>query len=308
MKVVIVLNSRAGVSTPFSEQRDMGWLSETFYSLGIDAEIVQVVDDKLEDAVFYAVAKRPDAVVAAGGDGTVGTVAGSLISTGMPLGVLPLGTFNHFARDLNIPLLLSQAIELLARPTLQQIDIAEVNGRYFINNSSIGFYPLIVHDRETQQKRLGRDKWLAFLFASLRAARYLPFFHVSVDIEGHTVRRKTPFLFVGNNEYLSGLFTIRRTCLNTGLLSLYVANHTTTAGFMGLIFRALFNCLNQSKDFDSRSSTRIVVHTKKQRLRIGVDGEVITLYPPLRYCIHPKALDVIAPTAEATCQGERVQG
>jgi len=306
MKIVTLLNSKAGMSIPFADRKPDEWLFQAFHNMGIEAEIVDVANDKLEGAVLHAVARKPDVVIAAGGDGTVSAVAGLLIGTGLPLGVLPLGTFNHFAKDLNIPMQLTEAIELLAHPTLQQIDLAEVNGRYFVNNSSIGLYPHIVHDRETQQRRLGRGKWLAFLFASLRAVRYVPFFRVSLNIEGHMLHRKTPFVFVGNNEYLAGPFTIRRTCLNNGLLSLYVANHTTAAGFLGLTLRALFNRLDQDKDFDSRLSKRIEVDTKKRRLRIGVDGEVITMAPPLRYCIHPKALQVIAPATEIACNGENL--
>jgi len=304
MKVVTVLNSKAGASVPFADQRSVASLSEAFQSSGMDAEIIDLAEQNLENAVSHAISKKPDAVIAAGGDGTVGAVAGLLVGTGVPLGVLPLGTFNHFAKDLNIPMLLTEAVELLAHPTLQQIDLAKVNGRYFVNNSSIGLYPHIVHDRDTQQRRLGRGKWLAYLFASLRAIRYLPFFHVAVEIEGETVHRRTPFVFVGNNEYMTGLFTIRRTCLNRGFLSLYVANHTTTAGFLGLAARALFNSLDEVKDFDSRVGKQIVIETKKRRLKIGIDGEVTTIAPPLRYTIHPRALHVIAPAATNDCSSE----
>src|SRR5476649_731552 len=110
-------------------------------------------------AAKRALARGVDAVVAGGGDGTINAVASVLAGSSVALGVLPLGTLNHFAKDLNIPLDLDQAIATIARGTTAQVDVGDVNGRIFVNNSSLGLYPHIVRARDQQQRRLGRGKW-----------------------------------------------------------------------------------------------------------------------------------------------------
>jgi diacylglycerol kinase family enzyme len=102
----------------------------------------------LREAAARAVADPTCAVVVAGGgDGTVNAVAGVLAGTEKPLGVLPLGTLNHFAKDLGIPHEVERAVQLLGTGAPRRVDVAEVNGRVFVNNSSIGVYPLAVRER-----------------------------------------------------------------------------------------------------------------------------------------------------------------
>ena len=135
---------------------------------GIDAEI-ELIDGGDCEVRARAVAERGDELlIVGGGDGTIGAAASALVGTGTKLGILPLGTLNHFARDLGIPPDLDEAAKLIAAGKERRVDVAEMNGRIFINNSAIGLYPLMVVDRDAQQKRLGRSKRLAMLVASIR--------------------------------------------------------------------------------------------------------------------------------------------
>ncbi len=138
-------------------------------------------------------------IMAGGGDGTINTVASYLIGTDKILGVLPLGTLNHFAKDLRIPLDLEGAARTAISGRAAAVDVAEVNGRIFLNNSSLGLYPTIVREREKQQ-RLGSGKWPAFVWAALAVFRQYPFLHVGLVAGGEKMRLKTPFVFIGN-EY-----------------------------------------------------------------------------------------------------------
>src|SRR2546425_291528 len=113
-------------------------------------------------------------IVAGGGDGTVNAVASSLVGTNKTLGVLPLGTLNHFAKGLHIPLDLEGAARTIIAGHTIRVDVGEVNERIFLNNSSLGLYPSIVHHRERQQ-RLGYGKWPALLWAALTVLRRYPF-------------------------------------------------------------------------------------------------------------------------------------
>ena len=110
------------------------------------------------DITTRAVKDNYQTIIAGGGDGTISSVAGVLAGTGRILGVLPLGTLNHFAKDLQIPLDIEGALNTIVASNIMQVDVGEVNGRFFLNNSSLGLYPRIVREREKQQ-RLGWGKW-----------------------------------------------------------------------------------------------------------------------------------------------------
>ena len=174
---------------------------------GVQARIIVTRSgDELSLTAARAVDEHSQPVVAGGGDGTVNAVAGALVGADTALGVLPMGTLNHFAKDVGIPLGLEAAVRNIFTGQINKVDVGEVNGRVFVNNSGIGLYPRIVRQREEQQRR-GYAKWAAFLLAVASVLRrYSPVrVKLSVD-ETETLARRTPFLFVGNNKYeLRGL-------------------------------------------------------------------------------------------------------
>jgi diacylglycerol kinase family enzyme len=214
----------------------------------------------------------------------------------MPMGVLPLGTLNHFAKDLQIPLDLEGAVKVMAEGHIQSIDVAECNDRPFINNSSIGIYPQVVRDRDEQRMRLGRGKWFAMFIATINALRRFPLLHVRIGIGDQSVLRRTPFVFVGNNKYIMSLMSVRgRERLDEGTLSLYIANRTGRFGMLWLALRMLFGRLDQAKDFDSIYVSELWIETGKRRLHVAMDGEVENIAPPLHYRSTPGALRVFVP-------------
>lgn len=265
--------------------------------MGLDADITLAQSG----AEMIATAERAlrdgaSIVVAGGGDGTINAVASVVVGSGTPFGVLPLGTLNHFAKDLNIPLELDAAIANVAQGVPHQVDVGEVNGRIFLNNSSLGLYPDIVRDREKQQRRLGRGKWLAFSWALVAALRRYPFLSVQLTLNDAVHARRTPFVFIGNNEYMmEGLNIGERERLDGGQLSLYVAQRPGRLGLLKLALHALFGKLSQAKDFDVLTATDLEVATHHRRLRVATDGEVTVMNTPLRYRIRPAALQVIVP-------------
>ena len=140
-------------------------------------------------------------LIVGGGDGTISAAASALAGTETLLGILPLGTLNHFARDLGIPTELDEAAKLIAERTERRVDVAEMNGRVFINNSAIGLYPLMVVDRDLQRKRLGRSKRLAMIVASVRTLVRFKHQRLTLTVNDQKARVDTPLLFVGNNDY-----------------------------------------------------------------------------------------------------------
>jgi diacylglycerol kinase family enzyme len=239
-------------------------------------------------------------VVAGGGDGTINAVASVLVDTDRPLGVLPLGTLNHFAKDLHIPLDLEGAIKVCLDNHTARVDVGEVNGRIFLNNSSLGLYPNIVRQREKQQERLGRGKWPAFIWAALAVLRRYPFMDVRLSTDQKEFRRRTPFVFIGNNEYqMEGFSLGARDCLDAGQLSLTVAHRTGRLGLVRFAWRALFGGLRNEKDFDALCTREVWVETKRSRLRVATDGEVTIMHTPLYYRVRPGALRVLVPPKQS---------
>jgi YegS/Rv2252/BmrU family lipid kinase len=238
-------------------------------------------------------------VVAAGGDGTVSSVASAIVGSDKTLGVLPVGTLNHFARDLKIPFDLNAAAQTIIAGHTTEIDVAEVNERIFLNNSSLGLYPIIVREREKRQ-RLGLGKWPAFVWAMIQAFRRYPFLDVRLRVNDQLLDRTTPFVFVGNNEYAMDSFNIGlRDRLDSGVLSIYITHRTGRLKLISLALRALVGRLREDKDFLALCSNEVKIETRHKRLRVAFDGEIEVMKPPLQYRVRTRALRVIVPKPEA---------
>jgi diacylglycerol kinase family enzyme len=294
MKIGVVLNGGAGNG---HDQEAADAVREKFAQAGLDAEVMLARDG---DEIVRSARKALDAgarlVVGGGGDGTINAVASVLVGSGVPFGVLPLGTLNHFAKDLGMPLVLEDAVRAIAAGRQKQVDVGEVNGRIFLNNSSLGLYPDIVHDREKQQRRLGRGKWLSALWASISALRRYPFLSVRLAVNGERLARRTPFVFIGNNEYLmEGLAIGERARLDAGVLSLYVAQRPGRLGLLRFALRALFGKLAHERDFDVLVSPEMEIETRRSQIMVATDGEIHMMQTPLRYRVRPGALTVIVP-------------
>ena len=292
--IAVIVNAGSGGG---NDQALVDRLAGHFHAARLHAEIeLARGGDEIVAAVGNAIARQPPMIVAGGGDGTVSTVAAALVDTGIVFGVLPLGTLNHFARDLGIPPELADAVAILAGGEAARVDVGEVNGRIFVNNSGLGLYPDIVRERERQQKRLGRGKWPAFAWATLSALRRFPFLVVAMAVDGKEVLRKTPFVFIGNNEYRMEGFAIgERSRMEDGLLSLYVAQRPGRWRLVQLAVRALTGHLRQARDFDAFLAAEIVVQSKRKRLHVATDGEVSVMTPPLHYRVRPASLIVMRP-------------
>jgi diacylglycerol kinase family enzyme len=290
--MIVIMNRGAG-GPDDPEAR----IAELFRAQGESPRILQP-DDQRDIASLAQEAGRTDEeiIVAAGGDGTVNAVAAELAGTNKVLGVLPVGTLNHFAKDLGIPLDLEAAVKTVLHGRAMSVDAGEVNGRIFINNSSLGIYPQIVSRREAQQNRLARGKWPAFLWATVQAFHRFPFLDLRVTFEGQQITRKTAFLFVGNNEYeIAGFRLGSRACLNGGKLGLYLSHGTGRLGLFRLALHALLGRVDQAKDFEVFCVAEARIETRKRRLLVACDGEVEWMETPLHYRIRPGALRVLVP-------------
>ncbi|MEO5972812.1 MAG: diacylglycerol kinase family protein [Sphingomicrobium sp.] len=239
-------------------------------------------------------------LIVGGGDGSISAAAGALAGTGTALGLLPLGTLNHLARDLGIPATLEDSAAVIAAGHRRRIDIAEVNGRTFVNNAAIGLYPLMVLDREVQQHRLGRSKRLAMLVAAVRTL--VRFRHHRLALTVNDAERAsvdTPLLFVGNNDYSFELPNAgTRAALDDGRLCVMVLRKKGRAGLIAASLRALAGRVRPDDMIRLDHVTRLRVGSHRSHLTLAIDGETVALKPPLDFRIRPAALTVIAPPPE----------
>ncbi len=273
------------------------WLADAFARAGVAADIRLVTGSELGEAALRArgEARRGevDAVVVGGGDGSIRSVAGVLAGTDVPLGIVPLGTHNHFAKDLGLPLEIDEAAAAIAAGRTRLVDLAEVNGAVFINNSSIGIYPYLVIDRERRRALHGLAKWVAMVPAFVRMLRHFPRRRLTITAKDFARPYRTPCLFVGNNEYGMELFTFgRRHRLDTGRLWFYVVKPRTPLEFFWMICRLWFGRIDQGRDLDTFDLAEATIDARASRLPVALDGEIAIMQTPLHYRSAPRALRV----------------
>ena len=296
MRATVLLNRGGGAVA--ADDQVLAGVEAALAGAGLSCDIEQVGGPDIADRARAAAGRGDPLLIVGGGDGSVSAAAGALAGTGTRLGILPLGTLNHFARDLGIPFDPAEAAALIAAGPERSVDVAEVNGRTFVNNAAIGLYPLMVVDRQMQQRRLGRSKWLAAAVASLHTMWNFHAWRLRLSADGGDERVDTPLLFVGNNDYrlvLPGAG--RRDSLEDGRLSVLVMRSKSLPGFIAATARALLGIPRENDIEHLDGVTELRVDSARPRLALGIDGEAASLATPLLFRIRPRALRVIAPPA-----------
>jgi diacylglycerol kinase family enzyme len=305
MRVVAVINKGGGTSAAVGDALEER-VASAFVGAGIDAAIRLVAPSGLPDAMEKAAAEHgPDALIAGGGDGTIGLAAAAAVRHGRVLGILPLGTLNHLARDAGIPGDIDGAVAVIAAGHKQAIDVASVNGHIFVNNSGVGLYPMMVRSRQAQQRLLRRSKRIAMLVASVRALRHFSRYRLTIVTEDGRQAIETPLLFVGNNRYETSLLTLgRRQRLDQGSLCIYAMLARTRIQMLGIALRGLFGQMDQRQDFvmlDDIGEAEIAARAPS--LTVSADGETMRLDTPLRYRILPRTLTLLMPAPPEQAAG-----
>ncbi|MFY9825994.1 MAG: diacylglycerol kinase family protein [Thermoanaerobaculia bacterium] len=301
MRATVLVNRGSG--TVAKKKLTAEGLREMFHEAGVEADVRLIPGRQMHAAALEAVKAGAEAVVAGGGDGTIRTVASALIGGKVPLGVLPLGTLNHFATDLKIPNDPEAAIRVISEGRAQALDVGEVNGEIFLNNSSIGFYPPIVQARDQEMRRSSRNKWLAMAIATFKLMPKLAPLRLRISSGDWQVERKTEALFVGNSEYrMSALDHSAPDRLEAGgFLCVYVARTGSRLALFGLALAGLFRDVKQTQGVEDWKLRELKVEVRETRaIPVSFDGEVGTLRSPLHYRKRVGALRVILPIPSLT--------
>jgi diacylglycerol kinase family enzyme len=304
-RVHIIINARSG--TPGKEaaaERTLAYLS----SRGIEARVELVrAPDGLPAAAGRAAAGDADIVAAGGGDGTIATIATAVLDTPKLLGVLPLGTFNYFAQRIGLPLDLDAALEVIATGAAEKtMSVGEVNGRVFLNNSSIGLYPAVLKQRETTYSRIGRSQAAAYLSVAFVLIRPPGFLNLQLTADGKQIVRRTPLLFVGVNPHQMATFGISGyECLENGRLAMYITRPLSSAQLWGVALRGFFRGLHGASELEVLCARELSVSVGRKRVRVAMDGEIARLQSPLRYRLRVNALRVLTAAAPGDSETTR---
>lgn len=270
-------------------------ITELFQARGATVRMLTAEEGTdLADLARRATKDGVDVMIAGGGDGTINAVASALVGTPIALGVLPLGTLNHFAKDAGLPADLEKAVDTILEGRRIKVDVGKVNDRIFLNNSSLGLYPAIVRQREELQKK-GRGKWGAFAVAAMYALRRYQHIYVRLETDKGTVDEETPFLFIGNNQYeVSGLHIGERRRMDAGTLWVYRAPRASRMTLFRLALATLMGRQDTS-ELQVMAVKSLCIRAQKSHIHVATDGEVCPMSSPLHYSVLPRALHVIVP-------------
>ncbi|MBO9623125.1 MAG: hypothetical protein J7500_10480 [Sphingomonas sp.] len=293
--VPVLVNASGGTAAAKGEGL-RAEIEKAFADAGVEIDLKLLEGEAMQPAIEAAAGA--EILVVGGGDGTLGSAAAALARSGSALGILPLGTRNHLARELGIPLDLAEAAKLIASGRRRQIDLARVNGEAFVNNASIGLYPDMVEEREG----LALPKKLAALPAAAAALKRMRHRRLHLRMPGVDREVVTPMLFVGNNRYVLDAGKLgQRKALDDGVLSVYAVASRRRLALIGFAIRALLGRADPERDFAAIGDTaELRVTGPVDGIHVALDGEVRRLRVPLEFAIEPGALTVVAPPADTT--------
>ena len=296
----IVMNAASGHKDSGDERKI---IADVFTAAGRKFEFLEIEKPEYIGAVCakaVALAKvQGGVVVAAGGDGTVNAVAGAVLRSNCPFGVLPQGTFNYFGRTNGIPQDAKAAAEALLGASIAPVSVGEVNGRVFLVNASLGLYPQLLEDREAWKQQLGRSRLVAFasgLATLLKARSQL---RLEIELAGNTTTLSTPTLFIGNNHLQLaqvGIDEEHADAVKQGALAGIAPRPIGTLALFGLLARGAIGRLGDADNLDSFSFRRLKVAVRsKRRIKVATDGEVVWMALPLVFQVADTPLLLMVP-------------
>ena len=288
---ILFLNARAGTFSAGDESSLRTLAAEN------DLRVIEVhpgID--VRAAVREGLAAGLRSFVVAGGDGSVHHVAQALVNTEGILGVVPVGSVNHLARDLQVPVDdWRAAFEVAVRGEVRQIDVGRVNGQYFINSIMLGVYPSISEYRE--RFRSVNSRWSAYLKAARLALHHFPHVTLVIELDGRVETLRTQMFVVAVNSYdLSQVGMVSpKTTFNDGRVSIYSLSFMSRTQFIRAAAKYFRGKIGDVEGFRSTRTTQLRIDTGRRRLRVSIDGELVEMQTPLQIAAVPSSLLVRAP-------------
>lgn len=274
---------------------------------GFEIQVFDIASEKDISILMNKVKQRHQSknnqgvIVAAGGDGTLNAVASQLIHQEIPMGIIPLGTFNYVARVLDIPVDVMAAAEVIAQGQIRKIHVAKINQHIYLNNASLGLYPLFIEKRELYNRKFGRFPLHAYtsgLDVLIRDRKELKL-EIEVDQKRYPV--KTPLLFFGNNQLQLADMNLKISkCAELGKVAGVILAKTDKFTLFKTLFQLIRGQLDKAADVYSFSGEEVRVYSKKSELTVAIDGEIVKIKTPLKCSVDKHALNVMVVNNQVT--------
>lgn len=296
-KLAVILNRDSGTLVKLGPEVVEAGLREVFDAHGCEAEIRLVSGDTLLDALQAARESRPDAVLVGGGDGTVAAAANVLAGGDIPMGILPLGTFNLAARDVGMPVDWTEAARLLIAGEATSMDLLEVDGRLYLCVLVLGFYPSLAMGQEEYHGNWVL-KTLRTLWQTWRGAAAIPPLQLRLEAGGETQSHHTRLALIANNDY-EDMFGIipRRRSLDAGYFTVYISKHRSVPGLLRACVSWILGRWKQDREISILQATELQIDVKRKRqVSVMLDGELEKIQLPFMVRLRPRALRIIVGT------------
>lgn len=299
MKVALIVNSSSGslIGRPDAAAE----LASKLREAGL--EVSEVLDGDAGDLDARMARARDlpvQAIVTAGGDGTIATAAEALLGSDKVLAPLPLGTMNLLAKDLGVPVDLDAAILAFADAEVVEIDVGDVNGRKFLCNSMLGVPARLAERRERNRLHMGFIGWWRQAIAGLKSMYRYPAMRIGLDLGDGPVTIRSKAIVVANNAYDEGFGQVlTRSRLDRGELTLYATRRLSAWPLVRLSIRMALGRWTHDVDLETHHVAALTVTSRRKLLRVMNDGETRLMRPPLNYRVLPKALKVLRPRTAA---------
>jgi diacylglycerol kinase family enzyme len=296
----IVMSPGAGAE-PAGEKREA--IRQPLQAAGRRHRFVEIGDGNIVAACETAArmaAENAGLLVAAGGDGTVSCAAQAAMRHNCPLGVVPMGTFNLFAREHGLPLEPAEAVDALLAGRPEPVQAGLVNARAFLVNASIGLYPQLIEDREQAKKQMGRRRrWIALVAGLVSLFGWRRRLTLDAEVDGRLTRIRTPSLFVCNSRVQLRRVGIDEALVGdvgSGRMAALVAHRLGTWGKFKLLVRGLLGKLGDAPQLDSFGVRSLDVAVPfARRIKVATDGEIQWMTLPLRFSVSPRPLLLVLP-------------
>jgi len=298
MRAIAIINAKAGAVLEAGPEIAEA-IARRFQQRGNDLEVHLVSPEEIESSIRRA-AMHPgiDAVIVGGGDGSQSLAASLLAGTGKALGVLPLGTVNLLARDLDVPMRLMDAVDALAHAHEETIDLGHLNGRTFHSIAGLGFLARMARERQRARGEIPFARWLAFVLALSRALARTDRMSLVIETESGKLSRRCSAVLVTNNIYRETAWTRRR--ISDGLLEVHIVSGWTWLPLARAGFDVMLGRWRQTGRIESILARNVVISTRRRRVAVSIDGEVVHEHTPLVFSIRRGALKVLKPMAGAS--------
>jgi diacylglycerol kinase family enzyme len=292
---ILIINRRSGKQD--AESR-VDRIRRLFAQHGATLEVLEFgKENSLAEVTRKALQTEDATIVVAGGDGTVCGVSELVVGTGRKMGIIPSGTFNYFARSLDIPEDIDAAVQVILSGETELTKVARINDRVFLNNASLGAYPAILQTREGIYHRWGRSRVAAYwsvikALATLRAPMRL-----TVTVDGTKHRYRTPLIFAVNNAFqLEQMGLGGADCIAAGEMVLLVAPDTDRWGMLKLALALAVGMARKKVDYELHCGKDIRIEMARKRRHVARDGELDKMRGPFRLTLSQEKLDVLVPS------------